>query len=330
MTEFRTSDRSIEIPIAELPPVPGWTENYCWDAYDETNQIALWIHNGRWHKDRTLWHEFITMCIGGKTLYSRRNIGRLADPELVGASCLAMRCIQPFESWSWAYHGPALAGPAGIQESTAPFDTTAVLLDFKLAWHAISPMIDFGHGTEPGAQSSHYEQGGRVTGAITVDGQIYHFDGTSFRDHSRGPRDLNGRFNRHSWIHGVFPSGRVLSSLTVETPSGDLMLADLFALQPGAPARAGRFDHTILLDGISDLLKPFRIIGRDAEEKPVDILVEPQFSYGFTNDDPNDLYVGQDPGFPGWRVIEMPSRLTWGDEAAFGNVEFSLPKSTKI
>jgi len=241
-----------------------------------------------------------------------------------------MRCLQPFESWSWEYRGPALEAPSAIRQSTAPFDAVAVLLDFKLAWQAASPMIDFGHGTEPGAQSSHYEQGGTLTGTIEIGGERYNFNGPSFRDHSRGPRDLQGRFNRHSWIHGVFPSGRVLSSLTVETPSGELMLADLFALQPGASARPGRFDSIILRSDIEDLLKPFRITGQDAEQTPVNILVEPQFCYGFTNDHPNDLYVGQDPEFPGWRVLEMPSRLTWDGEVTFGNVEFTLPKSTRI
>jgi hypothetical protein len=316
-----------ELPLKDLPDVPHWLENYAWDAYDPTQRVGIYLHVGRWYRDPRLWRELVLVCLDGKTVYSRRNIGRLEDPALVGASCLKLSCEEPMRRWRWRYHGPALKGDATAMMSAPPADDVAYLLDFDLDWKAASPVVDFGHGTEPGAASSHYEQAGRLQGRLTIDGQAHEFNGFTFRDHSRGPRVLNEHFNRHTWIHGGFPSGRTLSSLIVETPGGKLGLDALFTVDSDGLIHRYRFRTPLLWDGWEQMTRPYVMEGIDDAGGTVRVEAEPQFFYPTTLAPPMDLYVGQSNAYQGWRVFQMPTRLTWDGEASWGHTEFTLSET---
>jgi hypothetical protein len=325
------TDWLTERPIAEIPPIANWSENYCWDAYDPETRIGFWMHTGRWYRDTTMWREMVIMCIDGKEVYSRRNIGRLPDNQLVGASCLRLECLSPFERWSWKYHGPALKGTPEHMLIAPPPDTTAILLEFNLDWEAACPVIDFGHGTEPGETASHYEQGGLLKGKIKVDGKHYNFDGRSFRDHSRGPRVLQDHFRRHSWIHATFPSGRSLSTLIVEQPDGSFLLSDLFTVEPGESPKSAAFKAPVLWDDWNAPTRAYDIAGIYPDGREILIHAEPQFFFPVTLGKPIDLYVGHSNNYPGWRVFQMPTRFVWDGEETFGHTEFSLTqeKSSK-
>ena len=313
-----------ELPLRQLPDVPHWLENYAWDAYDPTSRIGLYLHVGRWYRDPTLWRELVLVCFDGREVYCRRNIGRVDEPRTVGASSLRLICEKPMQRWRWRYHGPALLGTASTMMHRPPLDDEARLLDFELLWSAAGPVVDFGHGTEPGAASSHYEQGGTLQGHITVDGQSHAFDGRTFRDHSRGPRTLENHFNRHTWIHGTFPSRRTISSLIVEMPDGKLALSDLFAVGADGRLEKYSFKPALLWDTWDGMERPYSLVGVNDRGGRLQIDARPQFSYPVTLGPPMDLFVGQCNEYPGWRVFQMPTQLTWDGETTFGHTEFSL------
>lgn len=318
----------IDLPLAEIPKTPEWSENYACDAYDPVQRLFIFLHVGRWPADTALWHEFILVCKDGKATYSRRHIGRLPDPREVGANCLRLECLEPCARWRWRYHGPVLFGANDDLLIRPPDDTEATLLDFDLMWSAVSPLIDFGHGTEPGAVGSHVEQGGTTTGRITIAGVSTDFHGRSFRDHSRGPRNLKAKFFRHSWIHGTFPSGRTISSLTVEKPDRSLGRADLFVIDAAGNTRTFYFAKPLLWDTWEDRHRPFTLAASDAHGNRISIEAEPLFSAPFTLAHPSDLWVGQSNRFEGWRVFEMPTRFLWDGEETFGLTEITLTPET--
>jgi hypothetical protein len=319
------ASRALELPLASVPTVAHWLENYAWDAYDPHLRIGIYLHVGRWYRDPTLWRELILVCFDGKTVYSRRNIGRLDDPLVVGACCLRLTCEAPMRRWRWRYHGPALAGEADSMLREPPRDAVAHLLDFDLDWQASSPVVDFGHGTEPGAQASHYEQAATITGRLSVAGKEHAFNGRAFRDHSRGPRVLNEHFNRHTWIHGGFPSGRTLSSLIVETPGGRLGIDALFAVKSNGDIGRYRFRTPLLWDSWENLTRPYVMEGVNDAGDALRIECQPQFYYPLTLGAPMDLFLGQSNAFEGWRVFQMPTRMTWDGESSWGHTEFTLP-----
>jgi hypothetical protein len=317
--------RNTELPLPQLPDIPHWLENYAWDAYDPAHRISMYVHVGRWYRDSNLWRELVLVCIDGKSVYARRNIGRHDDAALVGACCLRLSCETPMRHWRWRYHGPTLKGNAAAMLHQPPLDDVAYLLDFDLDWQASSPMVDFGHGTEPGAAASHYEQAGTLKGRLSIEGRDYAFDGRTFRDHSRGPRVLDQHFNRHSWIHGGFPSGRMISSLIVEVPGGKLGLDALFAVESDGVTNRYRFRTPLLWDSWENMTEPYVMESIDDAGRSVRIEAEPQFYYPATLAPPMDLFVGQSNQYHGWRVFQMPTRLTWDGEATWGHTEFTLP-----
>ena len=316
-----------EIPLQAIPEIPHWNENYCWTAFDQARRISLYIHNGRWFRDTTLWHELVLVCIDGGQYFVRRNLGRLADSEVLGASCLQMRCIEPFVRWDWSYLGPALKGTAAGMMRAQPPDADAVLMKFDLTWQAAGPLVDFGKGTEPGASGSHYEQGGLLRGRMHLDGLETDFEGQSFRDHSRGPRVLDSTFDGHFWMHGFFPSGRTISSLIVRKPGGGYTICELFFMTPGGKLESAGFDEPegLLPDRRGDFTAPF-VVAATLGKRTIRISVTPQFVYPVSLAAPTDMYVGQSGDLDIWRIFQLPVHLEWDGEQTYGHLELGLSK----
>jgi hypothetical protein len=61
----------------------------------------------------------------------------------------------------------------------------------------------------------HIEQVGRVHGSIRRGEQRVQMDGSGWRDHSRGPRDVSA-MGRHCWIHGRLSGERAFALTTID------------------------------------------------------------------------------------------------------------------
>lgn len=74
-----------------------------------------------------------------------------------------------------------------------------------LTWRPFTPVVDF-HDSFPGddeQSQQHFEQAGRVTGSVTIDGVRRDIDGLGERDKSWGVRDWNGLIG-WDWIAAQF------------------------------------------------------------------------------------------------------------------------------
>ena len=88
-----------ERPLAHVPDIPYWLENFAWDAYDPKARVAVWVHCGRWFRDPALWREFVLVVKDGREYFGRRAFGRLDDPHVLGAAALRLTCESPRLRW---------------------------------------------------------------------------------------------------------------------------------------------------------------------------------------------------------------------------------------
>ncbi len=128
---------------------------------------------------------------------------------------LRFECKEPAKTWTISY-----AGPMETQGRTA---TVSVSLVFT----ADSPIVDFGaNGDAWGLATAlaaqkwsrswleklrdlrqvHYEQCGRVSGRVEVDGRVREVSLPAVRDHSFGARDWNA-MRRHAWLMALLEDG---------------------------------------------------------------------------------------------------------------------------
>ena len=146
------------------------------------------------------------------------------DGFRLGDLCYA--CLEPGKRWKIGYSGPVRQGDRSHQ----------VTVD--LLFEGTRPLVNFRHISRPSDMAPviarekwnreffrklkeirkvHLEQGGRITGTITVDGEEKPLEWRSVRDHSWGTRQWS-RWKRHVWLGGVLDNGEAfnLSMITYD------------------------------------------------------------------------------------------------------------------
>ncbi|MEO1435782.1 MAG: hypothetical protein AAFV80_09625 [Bacteroidota bacterium] len=133
---------------------------------------------------------------------------------------LKFTCVEINKKWHVAYDGH-MTDDKG--------ESRQVKID--LNFEALHPMVDFSRISSPettGAliakekwskeffakvkeiRKQHIEQGGYLTGTITIDGEVLSVNWRSIRDHSFGVRSW-AKWGRHMWLGGVLDDGRVFN-----------------------------------------------------------------------------------------------------------------------
>jgi hypothetical protein len=227
ITRYRMStkifpDLAEELPVTEIPREPHWSENYCYEGYDEANNIGFWLHLGRWPRNPAVWREQLWVYWPDGTYSIMRGFGAHPVDSGVGGALLKLTCLEPGE-WRIQFDGPTrmtsssrMATPAASYLSDGPY--AAVSLDIRFS--ANHPAWNFGDVLRNENWSRfHYEQHGRVRGSFRLEpsgkpSKSFNVNCAGYRDHSRGPRELS-TFGGNYWIHGQFPNGRAFSLMHV-------------------------------------------------------------------------------------------------------------------
>ncbi len=137
---------------------------------------------------------------------------------------LRFDCIEKGKKWKISFSGK-MEGENGVKE-----------VDFDLEFNAKSPVIDFANAmiVESTAKSiaqakwskkffeklkdsqkQHFEQGGEITGKVTIDGAVKEVKWDSLRDHSWGIRKWGG-WKRHVWVCGMLEDGNCFNMSMVK------------------------------------------------------------------------------------------------------------------
>jgi hypothetical protein len=215
-------DLADELPVTELPREPHWSENYCFEGYDEGDNIGFWLHLGRWPRNPAIWREQLWVYWPDGTYSIMRGFGAHPVDSGAGGALLTLACIEPGE-WGIRFEGPTrvttgvrMAEPAASYLSDGPYAAIGIDLRFS----ANHPAWNFGDVLKNENWSRfHYEQHGSVRGTMRFEApgkpqKSFQVNCVGYRDHSRGPRELSN-FGGNYWIHGQFPNGRAFSLMHV-------------------------------------------------------------------------------------------------------------------
>ncbi|HEY1968679.1 MAG TPA: hypothetical protein VGH89_12085 [Pseudonocardia sp.] len=315
-------DAATEYPFDGANPGGGWCENYALVANDPDTGINLCLYQGRQPFDLTVWHEILLLSLPDGRVLVWKSAGRGGYTDGGGGAMTAFRCLEPGRRWQvtldgLAWHTTAAALAAG------PFHDgpwTRVALD--LSFEAAMPPWILGNGDLEHAQEHlHYEQLGRVTGAVTVDGRRLEFAGTGHRDHSRGPRDFRA-IRDHAWVNCLFPSGRAFALYRMRLADGSGSVA-VACVYDGTTLRPATVNSMPLLAETDDHDRyQLRL---DVDGSPAVIHAEIQRPVGTVSYvTPNHMTIGASHSPQACMVVqERGSRFTWDGEVGFGHTQRS-------
>ncbi|KBZ67877.1 hypothetical protein ACRU13_26265 [Mycobacterium colombiense] len=294
-----------------------------WDSHDI--QLNAAFPDGRVYRLRT----------NGPSLPTRGPDGRAT---MLGAGGLAFRCVEPFDTWTMSYDGPA------VQTSSADLvaghkDGPTVDISFHVeAKMAVPPWVQGALHSDADTQlrttavgaimgGPRYEQLFTATGEFHATGERLHrFTGSGLRIRRTGVRKLAG-FWGHCWQSAVFGSGRAFGYIAYPPRAdGQPTFNEGFVFTGDGGLIPARAVQAPWLTRLRPLGERVPLVLETADGR-VEIDGETVFStHDIHHDD--DMYsmhaLKQEMSqFPA--VQQAGVRYTWDGEEAYGMLERSNP-----
>lgn len=319
--DIRPMTLADEVPLVELPTDREGSENYCYWGYDFDKDIGFFAHMGRWSLDRTMWREQLYIFLPGKELLVHHGVGR-GDARLGPHSALQHHvCTEPGRGWTLHHHGPAMRFKSADLAAGQPADGHMELVHLDARFDGHLPAFFY-----PGSDNTiwgvwHYEQNGRMSGTIDLDGQRLEFGGYAFRDHTRGPRNLSN-FAGSNWMQGELPDGTGFALFEVwsaeQEPARPVLRE--FTLVTADGAESAELIDSPGIDSMDDLDAP-QHISFNCSRGRIDIVGVPRNTMTFSVYGRHEILLGAARGRTMLVATEQPLELTVNGQRSFGYSE---------
>jgi hypothetical protein len=314
--------REDEFPVTNIPDLPLWSENYCFDGYDGASGIGFWLHIGRPSHHRELLCELIYIYLPDDEFLVYKNYSRNIGQVSPIGSALSFECVEPYRTWKLHYFGIA-RHVTRAELMSGPFaDGVSTLVEFDIDWNAITPVWNIGAKAEKQIWcTGHYEQAGAATGRLRFEGKTFEFRSAAYRDHSRGPRDVSQMLH-HAWIHGSFPDGRAFGMFEMRVLGAqERNLSEGFVFADGKMYEAA-IGSAPLLRTQDDVYRPYELL-MTGEFGEYGISGVPQHSVPQSLRPPNENMLGtvEDASH---LVFQESTQFQLGGATGHGHTERSL------
>jgi hypothetical protein len=223
--------------LASPPKIPYWSENMMFALYDPTADLGFWLHLGTVPTNWEMWEDRVLAYLpGGAGVLHMWAYHRTPAERRPAGSNLSFRCVEPFRRWHLAFDGIGVVTPYEELRAGRARDGVKQPLAFDLDVQCATPAWDAhlavgaaaGHGSMRGQSwaTEHYQQLYQVTGTVRLPDREVAYDGTGWRDHSRGPRHpgAGAAFGGHAIMSCLFPSGRGIGISRFWAPDGEITL----------------------------------------------------------------------------------------------------------
>lgn len=306
-------------PLAPDKAPRCYSENYLFCGFD--GKVGFFTHMGRTPMDPMLWRGLVIIYLPNGKLLVTKDYGRRETRQGPGSNALRYVCNEPLQQWTLHYDGAARLVDRHDLLTGVLGDGPVEPLSFELKFETLGQVWNFwedlvAKGDPVG--HLHHEGPGRISGTIRYAGQTIDFNGTGYRDHTVGVREMGGVLFT-GWCHAEFPSGRTFGALQYRTRNrptvnaafvsdGKTLTPVELIEGPGVQSPSGAPDRFVvrLKNG----------------EKIEEIRGEIQHSAPLTWLHPYEILLGCDWTKPYALVsVEAPSRYWWDGEEGFGHCE---------
>jgi hypothetical protein len=212
-----------DTPMKKIPDIEHWSENFAISAYDPKASIHLHFHIGRWRKDLTLWREVMAIALPDGTAIAHRGIGNArASAMAPGGGNLAAEVIEQDNKIHYTFLGGVRRTPRQVVRDQWVGQGPMERLELDLMFISDQPVWDLERVGQTTAYTGreHIEQLGRFEGTIKIGSDKFSISTLCNRDHSRGPRVVDG-VKRHSWLQAMFDNGISILGYEAESMNED-------------------------------------------------------------------------------------------------------------
>lgn len=314
-----------ELPLPTPPDIYRWSENFCYQVYDEASNLTVWFHIGLSAHDIGVWHEKIFFYLpDGEELLVTRNFSARKLQSFSGPSGATLRGEYDAASGEWLWRFQGVAERVRRSDLYLGLKREGIVepASFELRYSGICPVWDLTPNVADqvwAVKGAHWEQPCTVSGWVEYGGKRTVIDGHGIRDHSRGVRDFS-QMGPSYWMHGQFPSGRAFGFVyltpTETQPNG---LSHAYVVYDGALLDA----EVMFLPADRSFKQPFEICFRDLKGEhrlTGELLHEVPFTIWY----PYEYAIGHDRSRAAHLFHEGQIRWNWDGETGYGLGERSV------
>lgn len=206
-----------EMEALQIPPEnnPAFNDSFYFTGHDEKGTWLITRMGFRGDGSNEFWFDLNIPGVGTLTSPPKKH-ERGSDITL---GPLAYRCITPGKTWQITFDGPMILENKNVEvKAHLRFEKTTRIVNFKRdvdSWSIAGHMARqkwtrawFEKLKE--LSQVHIEQGGRITGTVTVDGSEHPVALRALRDHTYGTRNWEAMV-RHVWLAALMEDNSVIN-----------------------------------------------------------------------------------------------------------------------
>jgi hypothetical protein len=211
-----------------LGPEKNFNESAYYNFFDTKRSLGGWFRIGNRANEGNAERTVCLYLPDGRVLFS---FGRpsIHNNDAFDAAGLKFEVLEPTDRHRTTFEGNLLElrEPRQMADPKAAYqDNPKKRVAFDLEHVAVGPL--YGHKAEekPGEDASqgfaraHFEQHMKVTGSLTIDGEVQRIEGFGLRDHSWGPRYWQA-IHSYEWLTLNFGEGLgAMVSIVQRDPEG--------------------------------------------------------------------------------------------------------------
>ncbi|PKL66702.1 MAG: hypothetical protein CVV28_09900 [Methanobacteriales archaeon HGW-Methanobacteriales-1] len=292
----------MELNLETLKKNEEWNESYYFNFHDKNNDLTAFMRIGNKVNKNEKSMFFYLMS---PTMTAGIKLETPCDDKPLNIAGLEYEEIEPGQ-WKLQYDGPIFN----------PLEKTEFKVTMDVTWEALNPIMDYVECVDEketemssNVASEHYEQFGKASGKIEIDGEIFEIDGLGERDLSRGIRAW-GSPKMWMWINAEFSHEEAFNITKLSVEEGDIDAGYFYTDSVNQPLIKSDIDVEFN-KGIPSCFSMALLDKKGSE-------------YSVTGE---VVRFGMIPVDEKMILIETLSKYIWNDKEGYGIAEFLIPKS---